>query len=112
MPFLNRRDIALKTRTQAEKDYRMQLRSALSTPGLPASQRAEINRRLKNVGQPRVYDADSPPPPGAIEFTTPEVATEASLKGLTKAALVALAGGRGLPTSGTKAILVERLLGR
>jgi hypothetical protein len=110
MPFLNRRDIALKVRTQAEKDYRTQLRAALSTPGLPAEQRVEIQRRLKSVGKPRVYDANSPAPPGAIEFTPPE--TEASLKGLTKAALVALAGGRGLPTSGTKAVLVGRLLGR
>ena len=113
MPFLNRRQIALQIRTKAEREYREQLRAALSTPGMPAAQRHEIQRRLEQVGKPRVYSADSPPLPGAIVLTPPEPVhqyTEVDLQGMRKADLVMLAGERGLPTSGTKIMLVERLL--
>ncbi len=111
MPFLTRRDVAVSTRTVAEKKYRDQLRRALSNPGLTAEQKHELRRRLDQIGKSRVYDAASPPPAGAIQFTPPEpVLTEAGLRGLKKAALVALARERGLSTSGSKAALVARLL--
>jgi len=111
MPFLSRRDVAVSVRAAAEKEYRTQLRRALSNPGLSAAQKNELRRRLEQIGKPRVYDAASPPPPGAIQLTSPEPdLTEADLRGLKKAALVALAGERGLSTSGSKAALVARLL--
>ena len=115
MPFVSSRDIALGVRRQAEKGYQSQLRKALTNPALTPGQRADLKRRLAQVGQERVYDANSPPPPGAISFTTPPVDPEFSeqqLRVMKKRELIALAGERGLPISGTKAWLVERLLTR
>jgi len=120
MPFLNKRSIALKVRAQAEKDYKDQLRSALQNPTLTPEQRHLLRTRLKQVGQPRVYDANSPPQPGAIQNTPPEPVVEvapamgtiaaADLNGMKKAQLQAAAKAAGLPISGTKAMLIARLL--
>jgi hypothetical protein len=111
MPFVRRRDAALEARQVAEKKYRGQLRQALSNPGLSAEQRKLLRHKLEMVGKPRVYDAKSPPPPEAIELPTPTPEfTKAGLMGKRKAALQALARRRGLPFTGTKAALVERLL--
>ena len=116
MPFVSSRDIALNVRRQAEKDYRAQLRQALANPALTLLQRADITRRLGQVGGQRVYDASTPPPPGAISFTSPPPDspgfTENELQVKKKAELVMLAWMWGLPKSGTKAKLVERLLAR
>jgi len=114
MPFLNRRHIASSARREADKAYKAQLRRALGNPGLTTAERENLKARLAQVGGPRVYDAASPPPPGAIALPAQEPAApaEAELKGMKKAELQALAAERGLPTSGTKAVLVERLLSR
>lgn len=71
MPFISQSQIPTDLRTQAERDYRKQLRAALLTPGLPAEQRRDIQARLAGVGQSRVYDRNSPPLPGAIELPAP-----------------------------------------
>ena len=112
MPFVSSRDIALNVRKQAEKGYRSQLRQALTNPALTPNQRADLQRRLAQVGSDeRFYDAKSPPPPGAIMFEPPPAEfTEQQLRVMKKAELVEMAGERGLSTSGTKAKLVERLL--
>jgi len=111
MPFVTRRQVALASRIEAEKKYRAQLRRALSTPGLSAEQQEDLRRRINQVGKPRVYDANSPPPPGAIALVPPE--PEFTMKGLLgsrKAELVGMARERGLATSGSKAALASRLL--
>jgi len=114
MPFVSSRDIALNVRRQAEKDYKAQLRQALTNPALTPEQRADIKRRLAQVGGERVYDANSPTPPGAIEFTTPSPAApkfvEQDLRKMMRGELVEHARCGDLPTSGTKAKLIERLL--
>ena len=108
MPFIAQRQLAEALRSKAEADYRKQLRASLSTPGLPAEQRREIQRLLGMVGQPKVYDAGSPPLPGAIVL--PPSMDPLSLKGMKKGELVALAKRAGVPTKGTKADLIDRLL--
>jgi hypothetical protein len=113
MPFVSRRDLALSAQKAADRKHREQLRQALSTPGLTLEQRRDLERRLGQVGQPRVYDAASPPPPGAIKLPAPAPKhTEEELMGKKKTELVALATEEGLPSTGTKAQLVERLLSR
>jgi len=110
MPFINRRQVALETRAKAEKAYRMQLRQALSNPALTLAQRQELQLRLGEVGKPRVYRESSPPTPGAIVLQEPPPLSQEELEGMKKPDLVALAESKGLPASGTKAALVERLL--
>jgi hypothetical protein len=113
MPFLSRREVALELRSKAEKEYRQQLRKALSDPSLSAAQRQDIRNRLEQVGKDRVYDADSPPVPGSIMLPDPAPThTQDELRGMKKTELVTLAGELGLPTSGTKTTLVERILNR
>lgn len=68
MPFIRREDIDPKLLSSADQAYREQLRVALSSPGLPGDQREALRRQLQQVGKPRVYDANSPPLPGAIQF--------------------------------------------
>jgi len=120
MPFISQRELGLNLRSKSEKDYRAQLRAALLNPGLSAEQRRDIQVRLAQVGQPRMYDASSPPLPGAIELApAPVVSGKAvlpeailapeSLQGMSKADLQALARRRGLPSSGTRTDLMERL---
>jgi len=69
MPILSRHGIDPDIRGPYERQYKAQLRQALSNPGLTAEQRGRIKAELDQVGKPRVYDADSPPVPGAIDVT-------------------------------------------
>jgi hypothetical protein len=96
----------------------MQLRAALQNPALSAEQRRDLQARLALVGQPKVYAADSPPVPGAIQLPPPLVEQAVSLpvldrktvQGLTKAELQQLAIQRGLDSTGTRADLIKRLI--
>lgn len=116
MPFLSQRQIAESLRTKAEKDYKAQLRSALLNPALSAEQRRDLQARLSRVGQPRVYDADSPPVPGAIQLppasapSRPPSFDPDLLRRMKKGDLLKLAEEHGVPTTGTRADLIERLL--
>lgn len=113
MPFLTQRDLATNLRSKAEKDYKAQLRAALSAPGLSAEQRRDIQFRLSQVGQPKVYDANSTPLPGAIQLPKTPVPLgldPALLQDMKKADLQTLAEQHGFPTTGTRAVLIQRLL--
>lgn len=68
MPFLSRHQIEDSIRTHGERKYREELRSALRNPVLTTEQRRFIKLKLEQVGQPKNYDAHSPPPPGAVDF--------------------------------------------
>jgi len=116
MPFINRRQISLAVRQKADRKYRDQLRTALQSPILSAEQRADLRERLHRVGEIRVYGADSPPIAGAIELTGPESVqapqsrySSDELAGMKKATLVTLAQKVGVPHTGTKAAIIERL---
>ncbi len=80
MPFITQQELGPSLRSKSEKNYRSQLRAALLNPGLSAEQRRSIQGRLGQVGQPRMYDAASPPLPGAIELASaPVVSGKATL---------------------------------
>ena len=70
MPFLTRRDLSLSLRKEHDKAYRNQLRQALLDPALTNEGKQRIMEKLARIGQPRVYDANSPPPLGAITLPT------------------------------------------
>lgn len=70
MPFLSREQIDPSLRSQGEGSYRAQLRQMLSNPTLSPEQRAALKRRIAEVGQARFYDANSPPPVGAISVAS------------------------------------------
>ena len=118
MPVISRRDIALATRRAADQKYRKQLKAALQNPSLSAEQRQDLRERLQRIGKERVYDADSAPPPGAIELPhsapiststpAPRYSPE-ELSGMKKADMIQLAKDHGVSSSGTKATIIERL---
>ena len=124
MPFITQRDLSAALRARSEKDHRAQLRAALLNPGLSAEQRQDIQLRLSQIGQPKVYDAAAPAVPGAIRFSPPEEertlkqlpkptvepVDPAEIQGMKKADLQALATQRGLPSEGTRAEIIKRLL--
>jgi len=67
MPFVSREDIDLDVRAKYDKRYKAQLREALHNPGLTAEQRKHLQAQIRQVGQPKVYSADSAPKPGAFK---------------------------------------------
>ena len=68
MPFISRHQIDPEIREKFDKRYKAQLKEALLTPGLSASQRAHLRNQIRSLGQSKTYLADSPPKPGAISF--------------------------------------------
>lgn len=115
MPFITQRDLSAALRARSEKDHRTQLRAALLNPGLTAEQRRDIQLRLSQIGQPKVYDAAAPAVPGAIELPKPTVEpakplNPADIQGMKKADLQALATQRGVSDEGTRAEIIKRLL--
>jgi hypothetical protein len=68
MPFVSRAEIDQKVLVASMDTYRQRLRQALLDPALTGDQRQNIKERLTNLGQPKVYREDTPPPPGAIEL--------------------------------------------
>lgn len=67
MIHLTQQDIDPKLRRPHVKRYKVELAVALQNPGLPDAQRDFLQERLANVGKPRVYRANSPAPPGAVD---------------------------------------------
>lgn len=119
MPFLTQHDLSATLRARAEKEHRAQLRHALLNQGLSAEQRRDIQRRLAQIGQPRVYDADAPAVPGAVVLPPPviEVKVEASeplehaaIQKMKKPELIELATKHGVSTQGNRAEIIKRLL--
>lgn len=68
MPFISRDQIAPSIRKPHEAEYRQKLREALLDPTLTDEQANRLRSELENIGKPKVYRADSPPPPGAIDI--------------------------------------------
>ena len=73
MPFVSRTDIDQKVLAASLDTYRQRLRQALLDPALTGEQRQHIKDRLANLGKPKVYSEDSPPPAGAIELPDTEI---------------------------------------
>lgn len=69
MPFLNRQQIQPELRRKGEQSLRAFLRRALDDVTLPAERRKAIRAQLTQIGKAKVYAADSPATPGAVENT-------------------------------------------
>ena len=67
MPVISQADIDDEIRLKYLEEYREKLRGNLTNPGLTGEQRRSIKETLANLGKPKEYREDSPPPPGAIE---------------------------------------------
>ena len=65
--FISRQQIPLKVRRLHVERYKKELRQALLNPALTDEQREYIRKRLTEVGKPKQYRSDAPPPPGAID---------------------------------------------
>jgi len=72
MPFLRRQDLDPDLRARFDKDAKGQLRQTLLNPALTAEQRTLIRQELALMGPARIYDANRPPKPGAIDVPPPE----------------------------------------
>jgi len=114
--FLSQTDVPLELREQHLARYRSQLRSAMLNPGLSEDQRQNLKRRLLELGKPKTYRADSPPPPGAIDPGTgepsPILLSRSALQRLPKSDLLTVARGEGalVTPDMTKARIVETIL--
>jgi hypothetical protein len=67
MPFIRRVNVDPELRAPHDQKYKTELRQALLNPGLSAEQRTRIREELAMAGMSRIYSADRPPRPGAIE---------------------------------------------
>jgi len=56
-----------KLRRPCLQRWRQELRIALQNPALPPEQRKLLEERLARAGQPKIYRASDPAPPGAID---------------------------------------------
>jgi len=125
MPFATRAHADPKVVAKHAAAHRARLRQNLEIPGLSLSQRKAIRAGIARVGQPKVYDVNRPPQPGAIEAVPISVdvaelkrkgprrrvpTDAAGLSALKKPVLVSIAQRFRLPTLGSKAELVERIL--
>jgi len=109
VPFIRRHEIKSSVRKPHEGAYKGQLRQALTNPGLSAEQRERIKSQLAEVGQAKVYRVDTPPKPGAISFEEP-LPPRKILETLKRVDLLVIARKLKIPTNGSKAEIVERLL--
>lgn|GEM_PF-1629494 len=67
MKHIAQQSIDSKIRRPCLQRWRQELRTALQNPALPPEQRKLLEERLARAGQPRIYRADDPAPPGAID---------------------------------------------
>ena len=112
MPFVKRSDIAPKIRKPHEAKLRGTLRAALQQPGLSGEQRIAIKDQLAKIGQPKEYKLGGSAKPGAIPVANPRrhLPSKEDLMALSRVALVKRALQLGLLKSGTKTVLVDRIL--
>ena len=108
MPFITREEIDDKTRAASLVTRKTQLRQALLDPALSEAQHAQIRTELANLGQRRVYSAESLPKPGAVSFE-PAIPSNEVLAGMKKVQLVSLAVASKVSSQGTKAVIAGRL---
>lgn len=67
MRHVSQQMISLEVRRPHLKRRRRVLQKQLRNPGADMETRRRIERQIRNLGEPKVYSADDPPPPGAID---------------------------------------------
>lgn len=75
MKHVSQQMISMELRRPYLKRRRRQLQRQMRHPGLDPEARRRIEREIHNLGDPKVYSADDPPPPGAM-FPGPMPAAE------------------------------------
>ena len=111
MPFVKRSDIAPKIRKPHEARLKGTLRAALQQPGLSGEQRVAIKDQLAKIGHPKEYRVGGSAKPGAIPVANPRrLPSKEDLMALSRVALVKRVLQLGLSKSGTKMVLVDRIL--
>ena len=117
--FVNRQAIPLATRARHLDRVRKQLRATLMNPALSPEQRDRIKLLLSEIGKPKVYRPDSPPPLGAIDPSTgarpePVILSGASLGRLPKTDVYTIGRSEGCPLTMdmTKPQMIEAILAR
>lgn len=120
MRHLSQQDLDPKLRRPHLAKWKRELAVILQNPGLPAPQRSLIQERLARLGQPKVYRASDPAPPGALDpgpirktapIPAPTISPRDDLSQLPKSRLVAYAKANRinlLPHS-TKAQVIEAI---
>jgi hypothetical protein len=113
--------IAVEVRRPYLNRYRRRLRESLQNPGLAGSERTFVQEKLNNAGKTKIYDAEAPSPPGAIDpgpMPQPPIevddSTRESLMAETHTRLFLFAKQLGLEVQPnfTKAQVIETLLSR
>ena len=121
MRHISQQMISMEVRKPALHRYKRKLRDALQNPGLSATERAQVKERYDIAGTTKVYDAEAPPSPGAIDpgpMPQPPIELDSSslesLSAETHTRLFLFARQLGLEAqpNNTKAQVVEMLLGR
>jgi len=119
MPFIRRHEIGVQIRGNYDEAHKRQLRRALLNPNLDEAQHRYIRDQLATVGHAKKYDAKAPPKVGAVvldpKASPPPSKLEQDreqLESRKRPELVQMVRDRGLPVSGTKAQLIDRLLGQ
>lgn len=67
MRHLSQQMISMEVRKPYLHRYKRKLREALQNPGLSATERELVKKKYDEAGQPKVYDAEAPPAPGALD---------------------------------------------
>lgn len=119
MKHISQQMLSMELRRPHLRRWRRRLNRILSSPGLSDDRRRVIEREIHGVGQPKVYDADDPPTPGALQGgTRPTVhldlqnATHETLSSVphTTLYLYALQHDLEVATGDTKAQVVSAIL--
>lgn len=66
MRHVSQQMISLEVRRPYLKQRRRALQKQLRNPGVDAETRRRIEGQIGKLGEPKIYSADDPPPPGAI----------------------------------------------
>jgi hypothetical protein len=117
---LSQQMVSLELRRPHLKRFRRALQKRLRSPGLDGDTRRALERQVHGLGGPKVYSADDPPPPGAIDpgpmpvdpIDLPLTSTYESLSATphTRLYLFALQQGLDIHPGNTKAQLVLTIL--
>jgi hypothetical protein len=120
MKHLSQQRISMEMRRPFVRKWRRTLQRRLASPGLSADARRVLERDIHNLGEPKIYNADDPPPVGArrggegapvkIDLNA---ATAESLTSIphTKLYLYALQHDLEVAPGDTKAQVVQTILG-
>jgi hypothetical protein len=115
--------ISMELRKPHIQRQRRKLQEMLRRPGLPSTDREFARKALESLGAPKVYSADEPPQPGAIDpgpMPVVDIELELELDDMTYDSLTTLPHSRlylyaqqeglDIKPGDTKAVIVKTIL--